>query len=399
MKITKFALLIFPMFLFGNSLLNDLKKQELNYDKQYSIQDSKDTEKSWINPLMLQYSYSKDNSIGTITTTKTFGISVNQPIFKSGAIYYSIKYAKNAKSYNLGNVELQRRELIKQALDLAYDYKINLINEEIIKLNIKNAKIDIQKKKEEFLNGVGDSTLLNNAVLTLNSLKLNLEDLQMNSDNLKYSFANISSLNIDTLKLPQFRIIPINKYINHNLDLVQQKRLKKVKKDLYKMQIGNQLLSVNLNASLNWQKVDYKDSSPILQDSSSDYYRVGLSINMPISFNALNKIEKTKLDYLKSQILITDKKRVLINQYNSIIRQVNAINKKIKIYKSNIKIYESLINSTLDSIEAGNATRLDLEILQNSKKTMYLNIQILKLQKQKLLLNLYYKLNNFSLSF
>ena len=55
-------------------------------------------------------------------------ININQPIFKSGAIYYSIKYAANSKAYNLLNIKLNRRELIKNALDIAYDYKITKIN-------------------------------------------------------------------------------------------------------------------------------------------------------------------------------------------------------------------------------------------------------------------------------
>jgi len=390
----KKLIIALPFLLFANnSLLNDLKLKELNYDKQYSLQDAKDTSTSWINPIMLQYSFTKDNMLkSTDTYTKTFSISINQPVFKSGAIYYSIKYAAHSKAYNLLNIKLNRRALIKNALDIAYDYKITKINEEILKLNIENAKIDIKKKKEDFLNGVGDSTFLNNAVLNLNSLLLNLEDMKMNLDNLKYSFKNISSLNLDMLKLPVFKLINKNEYLKNNLELIKQKKFKEVKKDLYKMQIGNQLVSVNFNASLNWQDVNYKNNTPALQDNSLNYYRVGFSINMPISFNALNKIEKTKIDYLKSQILIADKKLSLANQYNSILRELKAYDRKIKIYQSNIKIYDDLISSTKDSIEAGNATVLDLKILQNSRKTMKLNIEILKLKKQKALLNLYYKL-------
>ncbi|WP_459977782.1 TolC family protein [Nautilia lithotrophica] len=382
--------------MFGNNLLNDLKQQELNYDKQQTFQESKDTEKSWINPIILKYTYSKDNTLGDIkTTNKTFSISVNQPIFKSGAIYYSIKYAKHSKSFNVLNIELKKRELIKQALDLAYDYKIAKLSQKIILLNISNTKIDIQKKKEEFLNGVGDSTLLNNAILQLNNLKLNLEDIKSNLNNLKYSFKNISSLNIENVKLPFFKLISKDKYINSNLEFLAQKKLKKVKYDLYKMQLGNQLLSVNINGSLNWQNIDYSQNTIQFQDSKNDYYRFGFSITLPISFNAVNKIQQTKIDYLKSQTMIEDKRLVLNNLYQNTISQIKTLDKKIKIYKENIKIYDDLITSTLDSIQAGNATELDLKILQNSRKTSIINIEILKLKKQKLLLSLYYKLSNW----
>jgi len=389
----KKLIFFFPFFLFANDLLNDLKQKELFFDKQKSIEKSKEVLKSWISPINLTYNYSKDNSLGEIkTTTKTFSISVNQPIFKSGAIYYSIRYAKDSKEFNLLNVELQKRELIKKALDLAFDYKINSLNKKIILLNIENAKIDVKKKKEAFLNGIEDSTSLNNAILNLNKLKLNLEELKANLNNLKYSFNNISNLQIDKINLPKFKLISKEEFINSNIDYLLQKKLKKVKKDLYKMQIGNELLSVNLQASLNWQDIEYSNN---LQNKNRDFYKIGFNIVLPISFNALNKIEQTKLDYLKSNILIEDKKVALTNEYKSILSQIKLIEKKIAIYKQNIKIYNDLISSTKDSITLGNATLLDLTILKNSKKTNKFNIKILKLQKEKLLLNLYYKLLSY----
>jgi len=397
LKAKQIVFLLLPALLFGGDLLNDLKQKELSFDKKRIIQDSKETEKSWINPITLKYSYSKDNTLDDITTTsKTFSISINQPVFKSGAIYYSIKYAKHSKKYNELNIEMQRRELIKQALGFAYDYKIAKLNQKIILLNIDNAKIDIAKKKEEFLNGVGDSTLLNNAILKLNNLKLNLADIKSNMKSLKYSFKNISSLNIEKLNLPIFKLISKRQYINSNLEYLAQKKIKKVKYDLYKMQLGNQFLSVNLNGSLNWKKSEYSQNTPQFQDNRNDYYRFGFSITLPINFNALNKIEKTKIDYLKSEILIKDKQLQLNNAYKNVLSKINALDEKIRIYKENIKIYDDLIASTIDSIEAGNATELDLRILQNSRKTMFVNIDILKLQKQKLLLSLYYKLINWN---
>jgi len=143
----KKLVLIFPLFLFAKeSILSNLQIKKLNLDKKYTIQDSKETKKSWINPVMLQYSVSQNNSLHTIkTTNQNFSISLNQPIFKSGAIYYSIKYANDNKNYNLKELKLKKRELIKQALDFAIDYKINQLNEELLKLNIDNAKIDVIK--------------------------------------------------------------------------------------------------------------------------------------------------------------------------------------------------------------------------------------------------------------
>jgi len=390
-----FIFFFFHSLIFAD-LLNDLKLNQFKYDERKILQESRETKKSWINPVILQYSFTQNDSLNVITKNRVFTISINQPVFKSGAIYYSIKYAKHSKLYNKLNLELQKRELIKKALELAFDYKINKLNEKIILLNIKNAKIDIKKKKEDFLNGIGDSTLLNNAVLNLNTLMLNLEDMKIKNDSLKYSFANISSLDIEKLKLPEFKILNKKNYIKRNIEYNKQNVYKQVKKDLYKMQIGNQLLSVNLNASYNWQNTDYSPNTAAFKDYSNDYYQIGFNIVWPISFNALNKIEKNKIDYLKSSLLIIDKKNELENRYESIIRQINGIDKKILIYKENIKIYDNLINSTIESIHAGNATEYDLELLKNSRETMYLNIKMLQLQKDKILLNMYYDLTGWN---
>jgi outer membrane protein len=290
---------------------------------------------------------------------------------------------------------LEKRELIKNALDLAIDYKITKINKSIIMFNIRNSEIDIKKKKESFLNGVGDSTLLNDAVLKLNSLKLNLADIDLTLFKLKKNFEKISSLDIETVNLPNFNLIEKKYYVNNNLELLSKKTETKVKKDLYKMNLGNNLLSLNFFANYNVVKNDYKQNLPNLDESTYNYYNLGISLNVPLRFNALNSIEESKINYLKSRIELEDKKNELGKVYESYLKEIQNINMKIKIYKENIKIYDSLIASTKDAIKGGEATPLDLEIMQNSQKTSYLNLKILQLQKQKILLNLYYKLLTF----
>jgi len=381
---------LIPFFLYA-SILSDIKQNELNIDRLKSVKEAKETKRSWINPVMLQYLYQKDNISGYQSTTNQFSISINQPIFKSGAIYYSIKYADILKKYKLKNLELQKRALIKQALDLAFDYKINLLNKKILDLKIKNAKIDVERKKEAFLSGTGDSSLLDNAILNLNNLKLSMQDVISSLIQIKSAFKNLSDVNIETVKLPYFNILSKSEYLNKNIELLTQKEFEKIKYYLYKMQLGNQLLTISFNGSYNYKKYENKRIS-----DKQNYYTVGLSATLPIDMNAKTRVEKTKLDYLKSKYLFEDKKRALLNTFNMILAQINSLKKKIKIYKENIKIYDSLINSTKESIKAGSATQLDLEVLENSKNASFLEIKIINLKIQKNLLELYYKLVSFS---
>jgi outer membrane protein TolC len=377
-------------FLLHAGILSDLKQKELNYDRLKSIKKSDETEKSWINPIILQYSYTRDNTQNVLTKTNQISISINQPIFKSGAIYYSIKYAKASRDYNLKQIEIQKRSLIKQALDLAFDYKINELNKQILFYQIENAKITVKRKKEAFLSGTGDSSDLDNAILNLNSLKLSLYDLKIAQNDIKFSFSNISDLNIQDVVLPKFKILNQNDYLKNNLQLISQKKYQKIAFYLYKMQTGNQLLTISFNASYNYQQTENRNYS-----DKKNFYTYGLSATLPLDINAKDRIEQTKLEYLKSQLLKSDKKRELINNFQRILKDISYMKKKIKIYDENIKIYDNLIASTKDSLKAGSATVYDLEILENSKKTLEINKKILNLKIQKQLLNLYYLENNF----
>jgi len=394
----KKLLFIFPLFLFAKeSILSNLQLKKLNLDKKYTIEDSKETKKSWINPVMLQYSINQNNSLHTIkTTNQNFSITLNQPIFKSGAIYYSIKYANDNKNYNIKELELRKKELIKEALDFAIDYKINRLNEELLKLNIDNAKIDVKNKKEQYQNGTLDLSFLNNAIIYLNSLKLSMQDLEINAINLKYAFKNISDMNIKNVNINLFKIIPLNKYIQNNIELNALKKQSKVNNDLYKMQVGNTLFTVFVNASYNYQKTMYSKNTFQFQNNTNNFYSIGMGISFPLDFTAGEKIQKTKINYLNSKLDILQKKRELKNSFTNTLKQIKYIQNKIKIYQQNINLYNELIATTKDSIKAGNATVDDLETLENTKKTNGINIAILKLQIQKLLLNLYYKTTLFS---
>ncbi len=394
----KKLLFIFPLFLFAkDSILSNLQIKKLNLNKKYTIQDSQQTKKSWINPVMLQYSINQNNSLHTTKiTTQNFAITLNQPIFKSGAIIYSIKYANDNKNYNLKELELKKNSLVKEALSLAIDYKINSFNEDILKLNIDNAKIDVKRKKEQYQNGTLDLSFLNNAIIALNSLKLSMQDLKMNALNLNYSFKNISDMSIQNVNTTLFKIISFNKYLQNNIELNALKKESKINSDLYKMQVGNTLFTVFVNASYNIQKTAYSKNSPSFQDDTNNFYSVGIGVSLPIDFTAGEKRQKAKISYLTSKLDILQKKRELKNSFTNTLKQIKYIQNKIKIYQQNIKLYNELISTTKDSIKAGNATMDDLETLQNTKKTNYINIEILKLQIQKLLLNLYYKTTLFS---
>ncbi len=387
----KKIILFISSLLFANDILTPQKSSILHYNYLSLKEDATSLKKSVLNPIMLNYSITKDNSVGIKRDVSKFSVSINQPIFKSGAIYYSLKYADILKDIDKQNSMLRKKELLKNAYDLVFDYKIALIDKENIKLNIKNSEIEVKKRENDFLNGVGNSIDLNNAILKLNNLKISLQDIDLKIESIKNSFKALSNRDIDTIKLPLLKPISKKEYLN-NLNLQISKRSIELNKYSYYMQRGNQLLSINFIASLNHQKIDYSKNLPQFKDDTINYYNIGISFSIPLSFNGNIKVLKSKYRYIKSLYEYEDNKKQYILKYKNYLKEIRLIDKKIHIYKSSLKAYNNLISSIKESLKAGNLTLLDLMTIQNSKKTILLNIKKLNLQKEKILFDLNYKI-------
>ena len=99
--------LLLSSALFSDSLdkyLSELKNKEFAYDYEESLFEKNKLRDSWIQPLQLQYSISKSNPYNeqgsNIQTSQRAAIVMDQPIFKSGGIYYGIKFAQASYKYN-----------------------------------------------------------------------------------------------------------------------------------------------------------------------------------------------------------------------------------------------------------------------------------------------------------
>ena len=387
--------LIFIPFLLFAEILSPLQKTLLDKDLNKAIVSGDKLKNSWINPITLQYKYNQSNqAFDNITKTNSFLININQPIFKSGAIYSSIKYAKFLKEENIEKINLQKATLIKQAYEILFNIKKTEIAIKKQKLLIENAKIDIKRKKEQFLNGLTDSSFLDNAIINKNNLELALNDLESQKQTLISNFKNLSDLSYKKAKLPKFSLIPKNEYLK-NLNIKIAKKDINVKKALKYMNIGNSLISVNFIANYNDINNKYNNQTSIYKNNSDSFYNIGLSISVPLDINVFKTIEESKIDYLKSISNYKNEVLKATNEYNSKIIEIQNIDKKIAIYNHSIKLYNSLIKTTKDNIKAGINTILDLENLNNSLKISILNKKSLFIEKQIKLLELYYLTKGF----
>jgi len=382
-----------PFFVFAQ-VISPLQQTLLKEDKNKAIVSGDKLKNSWINPITLQYKYNQTNQTPTLQKTDSFIISINQPIFKSGAIWASLKYAKALKNENLKKVSLQKNTLIKQAYEILFNIKKIDISIKKQKLLIDNANIDIKRKKEQFLSGISDSSFLDNAMINKNNLELALNDMLLQKQTLINNFRNLSDLDYKKVSLPKLELIDKEEYLK-NINIKIAKQDIKVKRALKYMNIGNSLISVNLIANYNWIDTKYDEETLVYKNDANNFYNLGFSITMPIDINVFKTVEESKIDYLKSISNYQDTLIKAKNEYDTKIKSIQNLNKKIDVYKNSIDNYNSLIKITKDNIKAGVNTILDLRNLQNSMNIAKLNQRDLELQKEIEILNLYYITKGF----
>jgi len=382
-----FAVALFGEEEFGdlNNYLSTIRSQYFEYENRLNTLESDMLRKSWINPIMLNYSYNVDNQLlSEDLKVESFNVNINQPIFKSGGIIYAVKYANSAEVAKALGIYKQKRALVVQLLNTLYDLKRLKLQKKQVKLMIKNDSLDIKRKKEQYLAGAIDSSFLNQAIIKRNQDKTKLLSLELDEQKLKNAFAILSDKNPDKLHLPRLKLIKKSEYKKSHLDIASDMADIEMGEYSKKMTLSKYLPTISLNA--NYSNVHSSIPNPTTRDS---YHSVGLSVSMPINVNAPIDIEKSRVAHLKSMIKLQDDMKRVDNEYKLIMKTINLIDKKIALAKSDGRLYKTLLKSTREQFKAGNKTKLDVKIMINSLKIAKFDELIYQIEKQKQILKLY----------
>jgi len=367
-----------------NSILSDPRKKSIELSKTQIKEDSSKLKKDWINPITYQYT----KNLGEDYNTSRSVISINQPIFQSGGIFQAIKYANSTYNYASLEIEQQRKELIKQAVNLLFNIEKTNLNIQKAKYTLENAKIDVNRKKEQVLNGFLDASYLDDALLTLNSTKHTLVDLKYTKQDLINSFDSISSKPYTQFELPTFKIFSQEEYLKNNIEI------KKAEADITKkgnysfMTMAKYLPSVN--AYYTYSKYHDTDDDTKLSKENTQTY--GLTITVPLDSRTFNDIESKKIDYLKSKLnlqnTVTDEKTF----FKTNLEKIAMIDERLQITNEDLEVYNSILQIINEEKEAQLKTQSDLDTLQNSQRIKSLDLKIYELDKQLTLLDMYAKL-------
>ncbi len=380
--------------------ISGLKHKEFSYDEDKALLEKNKLRDSWIQPVQLRYSISKSNPYneqGSQTQkTQNAAIVMDQPIFKSGGIYYGIKFAQASYKYNQYSIEVSRRKLIKEAVELLMQIKQSDLNIQKQELQIDNSRINLEQKKEQYLNGQLDSGFLNNAIIEKNVVTQTLFDLQTNKERLISKFEAISDMNYAEANIPQLDLISSDEFLENNIDIKQIHSQRE--RDQYNKNVtmAKYLPTLSLTASYNWDKLENPSfaGTNVPSPPETKYYNYGLKVSMPLDWNTFRDIESSRVEYLKSLVLVDDKKRELSALYEQVTQNLKNFKKKIELSKENKALYSKLLSETEILFKAGYKTLYDVQNLRNSVNIQELDKKIFEIDKQLELLNLYEKLIN-----
>ena len=387
--------LLFTSLLYADELSDILSKNKnllFDYEFQSNTAKSDMLENSWINPIILQYrrNYSKQFTNRTVETG-SFTVGIDQPIFRSGGIYYAIKYAQALRGANNAEIILKKRQTIANAVKILFQMKKLKLQKKKLALLVKNDVIEIRQKRESYQAGLIDSSFLDQAILKRNQDETQLLELDVSIMELEQKFALISDKNPKMLKLPTLKLISAEQYKGKNIELVRDKLRAKQKKYNSKITWAKYLPTISVQG-----RYTDEDLNPLFptQGIEERYFTYGFTISMPLNINMFSDVEASKVEYLKAQTEVIERKHTIDEEYRLIQNKLHVIDKKIALARKDEKLYSRLYKTTKNLASVGEKTSYDTAMMHNSLKVKKLDRQIYMLDKQIELLALYTKVEN-----
>jgi len=370
---------------FDTKIISEKRLKNIELSKEQIKEDSSKLRKDWINPITYQYT----KNLGEDEKTERSLISINQPIFQSGGIYKAIKYADSTYDYAALELDQQQKDLVKQALQYLYNIEKTNLNIQKAKYTLENAKIDVNRKKEQVLNGFLDTSYLDDALLTLNSSKHNLVDLKYQKQDLINSFNNISSQDYTKFELPVFKIFSQKEFLENNIELKKAQADIEKKGNYSYMTMAKYLPSVN--AYYTYSK--YHDTDNSIKYTKENDQTFGLTLNIPFDSRTFNDIQSTKIDYLKSKLNLENSEDDEKTFFKTKLEKISMLDERLQITREDLDVYDSILKIINEEKQAQIKTQSDVDTLQNSQKIKSLDLKIFEVEKQLELLELYAKLH------
>ncbi len=378
-------------FTFANNLeiLQNDKKELRNLEKK-SIEASYEALKNeWISPITISSGLQRDHSFSSQSGSfdKSATIGFTQSIYESGGIELKIQYAKDKYKTDLISWENDNYQLLQTIYETLLEISKIKLEIEQSAYKLQNKEIEMILKKIQYEAGDVDIVDLNNSIIAKNSqFKENIL-LQNSLKDKEYELSKYTNLKYNEIEILDFSGIKKEDFIDKNIALLLQKSKIDMLGTSYEQTKTSYLPKVTTSL-----KANYLDSEDFYSSTQKETNNTGIaSVNLSIplyDYNKSNKVEESKINYLKQKAQVNDLKNQLAYEYEQILNQIDIYEKYNKTIKDSIKLYDDLLLVNNISNSAGMTSTYDLDILKNTKKINEYDLVIndinIKLQHSKL---------------
>ncbi|MFH0709132.1 MAG: TolC family protein [Pseudomonadota bacterium] len=374
------------MTLLSNEKQTILQKQQEIYDSEHEKLRT-----NWIAPINLNATYEYDKSAlgDTHSDMKRASASVSQDIFRSGGITYQIQYADAKMQTNSITLQMQIASLNQQLFTALLSVQKSLLQLEQSRLRLDNHEIALFIKRHLYDAGKADITELNNVLMLKSSELKTYASAKYAIAQQRFEVTKISDIDPNTFSIPSFELIQKEDFLQNQFEVQYARAQSDTLQKLYDVTRTNYLPSLAVNGNIGYQSYDPKELSG---SYSGNYYGAGVSLNLPLVYNASSTIQEAKASYLQEVATSADKRRELESTYTQTIEKIESYREYIAITTHNLALYDDLIQATQAGVDSGTKTGYDLQTLKNSKKIEELEIKINEINIQTELAKLHFSL-------
>lgn len=379
--------------LFGNEvdLLSKEKKELLFQEQKRYESEHEKLKNNWIAPLNLNASYGYDKSANdTHSDMKKIQASISQDIFRSGGISYAINYADAKKRADELGLFKEISSLNEDLFLSLLGYKKNSYELEQSTKRVANYDIEIFIKRQLYSAGKVDITELNNALMSKSGELKNYALLEANRAKYRLEISKLSDIDPESYPLYTFELVQEESYLKDSFDLQYADAQSKTYQQLYNITKSSYLPSLSINGSAGYQSYDARER---LIGYDGGFYSAGLSLNIPLAYNASATKDEAKATFLKSSVTLQDKERSLRASYAQAIELIKSYKRYIEITSKNLSLYDELITVIQAGVDMGYKTGYDLQTLKNSKDIEQFNIKINEINIELELAKLHFSIN------
>jgi len=400
MRLALYSLLLLSLIeasSLSDEILAPNKSKELDLDLQKVNAEASIERDSWLNPVIGSYSASFKTQFEVEQENYSTTIGIDQPIFKSGGIYFAIKYANAKAYYNRLGIKLKKNGVIKQTVEAVMKLQQLDLSLKQVALEVVDAKSEIEFLQEQISVGEVDMATLDQAMINVNLAQMKAIDLANQKRDLHYQFTIMSDKKYEDIVLPRFTMVDKEQFLSHNINMKQSQLKSKESSYWHKVIRSSYLPTVNVqlqyNASEGKNQTFSESFTPY--DVESSYTSYGFKVSMPLfDVNMLRSVESAKVDYLKNRILIDQVASDEKHFYEMKLAKVRALQMKKELSVKNFKLYEKIYESQQSSFESGDSNALDLQKSKHQWEIKEMEIKKIYLDQQIELLAMYEKLND-----